>query len=90
MMVEPLIFSYDHQIWEQQRRNQWLTLWCMPLLLFSCIFFTPFFFWLELRWLVGFAAAGLPLAILALIWFQYTKFRHRRNTKLLLEANAIS
>ncbi|MBK9054009.1 MAG: hypothetical protein IPL78_24770 [Chloroflexi bacterium] len=88
-MVEPLIFSYDHQIWEQQRRNQWLTLWCLPLLLFSCIFFTPFLLG-GITLVGGTRGRGLTLAILALIWFQYTKFRHRRNTKLLLEANAIS
>lgn len=88
--MEPLIFPYDHQIWERQRLNQWLVLLFFPLLSFSCLFLTPFFFWLEIRVVVGIAAAVFLLAALGLIWFQHTFFRPRRDTKLLLDDKAIT
>lgn len=89
-MMEPSIFPYDHEIWRQQRSNQWLVLLFLPVLMFGCLFFTPFFFWLEIKVAIGIAAAIFLLYTLALIWSQRTKFRHRRNTKILLEVNSLS
>jgi len=89
-MMEPSIFPYDHEIWRQQQSNQWLVLLFLPVLMFGCLFFTPFFFWLEIKVAIGVAAAIFLLSTLALIWFQRTTFNRKRDAKLLLDHEAIT